>query len=50
MHVRFRLQAMRDDNLMRDGDWMSKREAVRENLPPRFTDEDLQARLEKVCV
>ena len=39
---------MRDDRLMKDGDWMTKREALRENLPPRFTDEDLHARLEKV--
>ena len=45
-----RLQAMKDDKLMKDGDWMSMREAMRENLPPRFTNEDLQARLEKVSV
>ena len=41
---------MRDDKLMKDGDWMSMREAMRENLPPRFTNEDLQARLDKVGV
>ena len=39
---------MKDDKLMKDGDWMTKREALRENLPSRFTNEDLQARLEKV--
>ena len=40
---------MRDAELMKDGDWMTKREAMRENLPPHFTNEDLHARLEKVA-
>ena len=39
---------MRDNQLMKDGDWMTKREAMREKLPPHFTNEDLQSRLEKV--
>lgn len=45
-----RLQAMRDAELMKDGDWMTRREAMRENLPPHFTNQDLHARLEKVSL
>lgn len=39
---------MRDNNLMRDGDWMTKKEAARDNLPAHFTDQDIQAKLKKV--
>ena len=45
-----RLQAMRDAELMKDGDWMTRREAMRETLPPHFTNQDLHARLEKVSL
>ena len=41
---------MRDAELMKDGDWMTRREAMRENLPPHFTNQDLHARLEKVSL
>ena len=43
-----RLQTMRDNNLMPDGDWMTRREAMREHLPPHFTNEDIQNRLKEV--
>lgn len=44
----FRLQAMRNDNLLKDGDWMKKKEALRENLPPNFSNEDIQAKMKEV--
>ena len=43
-----RLQSMRDNNLMKDGDWMTKKEAMREKLPSHFTNQDIQARLKEV--
>ena len=43
-----RLQHMRDNNLMKDGDWMTKKEAIRDNLPADFTDEDIRKRLHEV--
>ena len=43
-----RLQAMRNDNLLKDGDWMTRKEAQRENLPPNFSNQDIQAKLKEV--
>lgn len=33
---------------MKDGDWMTKKEAARENLAPDFTDQQIQAKLAEV--
>ena len=43
-----RLQMLREDNTLKDGDWNTKLEALREKLPPKFTDEDIQARIREV--
>ena len=48
VYIFYRLQGLREENLLKDGDWMAKREAIREKLPPRFTNEDIQARLKEV--
>jgi len=39
---------MRDNNLMKDGDWMTKEAAAREGLPAHFTDDQIQAKLAEV--
>ena len=39
---------MRDNDLMKDGDWMTKKEARRDNLPAHFTNEDIQKQLHEV--
>lgn len=45
-----RLQMLREDHALKDGDWNTKLEALREKLPPKFTDEDIQARIREVSV
>ena len=44
-----RLQMLRDDHALKEGDWATKLEALREKLPAKFTDEDIQARIQEVC-
>ena len=39
---------MRDNNLMKDGDWMTKMEAARDNLPEHFTKKDIRTKIEEV--
>ena len=39
---------MRNDNLLKEGDWMTKKEALREKLPSDFNNQDIQARLREV--
>ena len=39
---------MRNNNLLKDGDWMTKKEALRENLPAHFNDQDISAKLHEV--
>ena len=46
--VHYRLQGMRDNNLMKDGDWMTKEAAAREGLPAHFTNEQIQAKMAEV--
>lgn len=46
--VACRVQTLRDNNLMKEGDWMTKKEALRENLPAHFTDEDIRVKLQDV--
>ena len=43
-----RLQSMRDNKLLKDGDWMTQREAARENLPPQFNNDDIRNKLQEV--
>ncbi len=39
---------MRNDNLLKDGDWMTRKEAKREKLPVDFSNQDIQAKLKEV--
>ena len=39
---------MRDNNLMKDGDWLSKDAAARDGLPPHFTDDQIRAKMAEV--
>jgi hypothetical protein len=39
---------MRNNNLLKDGDWMTKKEALRDNLPAQFNDKDIQSKLQEV--
>ena len=44
-----RLQMLRESKHNEPGmEWMERKEAMRENLPPHFTDEQLQQRLREV--
>jgi len=45
-----RLQMLRDDNALKEGDWNTKLEGLREKLPSHFTDQDIKERINKVSV
>lgn len=40
-----RLQELRNDHVLKEGDWNTKLEGLREKLPPKFTDQDIQDRI-----
>ena len=41
---------MRNDNLLKEGDWMTRKEAMREKLPADFSNQDIQAKLKEVSL
>lgn len=43
-----RLQMLRENHPDPEAEWMARREAMREKLPPQFSHEQLQKRLEEV--
>ena len=43
-----RLQMLQDNRQAQDTEWMARREAMRERMPPHFSNDDLQKKLEEV--
>ncbi len=43
-----RLQMLREDHALKDGDWNNKLEGLRDKLPRTFNDKDIQDRIKKV--
>ncbi len=43
-----RLQMLRDDKALKDGDWANRLEAMREKMPPNFSREDIAKRIQEV--
>ncbi len=43
-----RLQMLRDDKALKDGDWANRLEAIREKMPPNFSREDIAKRIQEV--
>ena len=39
---------LRDNKMAPDADWLSRRDAMRDKVPPRFSSDELQKRLEEV--